>query len=142
MKANIGHGGAISGLNVLVKLLLVCRSRDYRCMWKYKTQYTILFLIWRSVVLKYQGRSLSSWALENNFSAAGGNTASVVEDPSDPSRNAIDDRRQDRVVNVTVRSATVLRNNTQKLINYHTNTHGARPTQEYYSCVLSLTAGT
>lgn len=56
-----------------------------------------------------------------------------MEKTLEPSQNAIDDPRQDHVVNNTAKTATSLRNNIQNLINHFDNTNGTRLTDLSYT---------
>ena len=71
--------------------------------------------------------------LINNFSAAGGNTALVLEEPIDYSRGAVDDPRPDHVVNVTAKISTALCKNTRNLIDYLENNDEVRLTDLSYT---------
>ena len=141
-KANMGHGEAVSGVTALIKTLLVLREQRLppHVGIKNTINHTFPNLEKRGIKIPRKVTEFPSpqpqrrrRALVNNFSAAGGNTALVLEEPLGSSRNAIDDPRQDHVVNVTAKTPTALRNNTQNLINYLDNNNETRLTDLSYT---------
>ncbi|KAL2811319.1 hypothetical protein BJX63DRAFT_277187 [Aspergillus granulosus] len=125
-KSNIGHGESASGVTSLVKVLLMMKENMIPPHCGIKTKINHNFptdLAQRNVHIALQP---TPWTRPssgkrriflNNFSAAGGNTALLMEDA--PLWECDDqDTRPIHVVAVSARSQTALRNNTESLIQY------------------------
>ena len=124
-KANIGHGEAASGVSSLIKVLLMMEKNMIPPHCGIKTRINHTFptnLDERRVNI---AKTPTAWkrtggkprkAFINNFSAAGGNTALLVEDaPFEPvDRRA--DSRSTHVVAVSAKSASSLQGNLTALI--------------------------
>ncbi|CAL5871299.1 uncharacterized protein PFLUO_LOCUS5549 [Penicillium psychrofluorescens] len=125
-KANIGHGESASGVSALIKVLMMMRKNMIPPHCGIKTK------INHNFPTDFQQRNVHI-ALEptpwqrpeggkrktfiNNFSAAGGNTAILMEDA--PLREQItDDSRSVHTVAVSARSQSALKNNSNALLQY------------------------
>ena len=127
IKANIGHGEAASGINSLIKTLMMMKKDAIPANVGIKGVMNKTFpkdLLQRNVHIETQqvpwprnGAQKRKLFL-NNFSAAGGNTAIVMEDG--PLRTAPDavDPRGLQTVTVTARSISSLKKNINNLIQY------------------------
>jgi naphtho-gamma-pyrone polyketide synthase len=129
-KSNIGHGESASGVTSLVKVLLMLKQNMIPPHCGIKTKINHNFptdLAQRNVHIAFKptpwNRPVSGKRkmFINNFSAAGGNTALLMEDA--PLREVTgQDPRNVHVVSVTARSQTALKRNINALIKY-INTH-------------------
>ena len=137
-KANIGHAESASGVASLIKVLTMMKMNEIPPHCGIKTQINRnypLDLQERNVNIAYEP---SSWFRDdcvsgkrtvflNNFSAAGGNTAILLEDAPPPVFN--DDRSDTRtihVITVTGKTAKSLAENTKALLDFleqNPNTH-------------------
>ncbi|EED21099.1 polyketide synthase, putative [Talaromyces stipitatus ATCC 10500] len=129
VKANIGHAESASGVASLIKVLLMMKHNAIppHCGIKTKINHNYpTDLKERNIHIPFQ---LTPWSREdmslgkrlvflNNFSAAGGNTAVLLEDA--PVRNAKDgnDSRSKQPVTVTGKTVKSLKGNIEKLIRY------------------------
>ncbi|THC96964.1 hypothetical protein EYZ11_003572 [Aspergillus tanneri] len=130
VKANVGHGESASGVTALIKVLLMMQKDRIPPHCGIKTKINHGFptdLAQRNV---YIAQKETEWArppqgkrytFVNNFSAAGGNTALLLEDA--PSTDNVDnasqpDPRQHHVVAVSARSAQSLTKNAQSLADF------------------------
>ncbi|KAL2863325.1 polyketide synthase alb1 [Aspergillus lucknowensis] len=128
-KSNIGHGESASGVTSLVKVLLMMQENMIPPHCGIKTKINHNFptdLAQRNVHIAFQPTpwnrpsSGKRRVFLNNFSAAGGNTALLLEDA--PLVDcAAQDTRPVHVVTVSARSKTALRNNIESLIKYLTD---------------------
>lgn len=126
IKANVGHGEAVSGVSALIKCLLML-NRDAippHCgIKKTINQGFPQDLMARNVHIAFKKTPFASKdgsprrIFVNNFSAAGGNTALLLED-APPVRLPKSDPRSHWVIAVSAKSKTALRANTRKLIQY------------------------
>lgn len=91
LKANIGHGESVSGVSALIKVILMMRHGEIPPHCGIKTRVNPAFpkdLAARNVHIDLEStpwlraRGLSRKAIINNFSAAGGNTSLLVEEPA------------------------------------------------------------
>ncbi|PSN62604.1 polyketide synthase [Corynespora cassiicola Philippines] len=127
IKANIGHGEAASGINSLVKVLMMMRKNAIPANVGIKGVMNKTFpkdLLQRNVHIETQQ---VAWPRKNgekrrlflnNFSAAGGNTAVVLEDgPLREAPKGVDPRSM-HTVTVTARSIASLKRNINNLIGY------------------------
>ncbi|KAK3674110.1 Type I Iterative PKS [Recurvomyces mirabilis] len=130
VKANIGHSESASGVSALIKVLKMMQHSQIppHVGIKSKINHNYpLDLAERNVRIHLQtapwrrsdcltGRRM---CFLNNFSAAGGNTALLVEDsPLVPIESIIEDSRGIYPVALTARSATSLRRNMETLIEH------------------------
>ena len=126
VKANVGHGEAVSGVTALIKCLLMMQKNAIPPHCGIKKTINQGFpqdLNARNVHIAFKTTPLVSRdgsprrIFVNNFSAAGGNTALLLEDaPQRPAPEA--DHRGDWVVAVSAKSKSALRANAKNLINH------------------------
>ena len=126
VKANVGHGEAVSGVTAMIKCILMMQKNLIPPHCGIKRTINQGFpqdLNTRNVHIAFKPTPLASSdgsprrIFVNNFSAAGGNTATLLEDA--PSRTVPkDDPRGDWVVAVSAKSKSALRANTRNLIDY------------------------
>ncbi|GCB19650.1 conidial yellow pigment biosynthesis polyketide synthase [Aspergillus awamori] len=125
-KANIGHGESASGVTALVKVLLMMRENMIPPHCGIKTKINSNFptdLAKRNVHIAFQPTPWNRPAsgkrrtFVNNFSAAGGNTALLLEDAPIPERQG-QDPRSFHLVSVSARSQSALKNNVEALVKY------------------------
>ncbi|KAL4758755.1 ketoacyl-synt-domain-containing protein [Aspergillus foveolatus] len=130
-KANIGHGEAASGVSSLIKVLLMMQKDTIVPHCGIKTKINRKFptdLCDRNVHIALQP---TAWprtdslqprrAFVNNFSAAGGNTALMIEDPpaqTQPSKGTTDDTRAIHIIAVSAKVGISLQGNLQSLLGY------------------------
>ncbi|KAL9130124.1 MAG: hypothetical protein Q9217_001598 [Psora testacea] len=140
-KANFGHGEAASGITALIKTLLVLREQKIPPHVGIKGDINRTFpnLKERNLFIPRESTALPAPAqrvgtrngdrtvrrrvLVNNFSAAGGNTAVVMEEGGTKRRDeshkdSRQDSRQDYVICISAKSKTALTNNIKNLIQY------------------------
>ncbi|KAL8944057.1 MAG: hypothetical protein Q9211_000722 [Gyalolechia sp. 1 TL-2023] len=126
VKANVGHGEAVSGVTALIKCLLMLKRNTIPPHCGIKKTINQGFpedLTARNVHIASTKTPFSSndgsprRIFVNNFSAAGGNTALLLED-APPVRPRRTDPRSHWVIAVSAKSKTALRANTRKLIQY------------------------
>ncbi|PYH96131.1 conidial yellow pigment biosynthesis polyketide synthase [Aspergillus ellipticus CBS 707.79] len=125
-KANIGHGESASGVTALVKVLMMMRENMIppHCGIKNKINHNFpTDLAKRNVHIAFQPTPWNRPAsgkrrtFVNNFSAAGGNTALLVEDAPIPQPRG-QDPRTFHLVTLSARSQSALRNNLESLVKY------------------------
>ncbi|KAE8373992.1 hypothetical protein BDV26DRAFT_296398 [Aspergillus bertholletiae] len=127
VKANVGHGESASGVTALIKVLLMMQKN------RIPPHCGIKGIINRHFPTDMEQRNVhiplsgTDWmppgegkrrAFVNNFSAAGGNTAVLVEDapsPKDSWRESSSDPRKYHIVTLSSRSLTSLSNNMRTL---------------------------
>jgi len=141
VKANIGHGEAASGINSLVKILMMMKKNAIPANVGIKGVMNKTFpkdLLQRNVHIETE---MVPWPRNgaekrklflNNFSAAGGNTAVILEDG--PLREAPKgmDPRSMHVVTVSARSIASLKKNIDNLVQYlHENPETTLPSLAY-----------
>ncbi|KAJ5536487.1 hypothetical protein N7513_009673 [Penicillium frequentans] len=125
-KSNIGHGESASGVSALIKVLVMMQKNMIPPHCGIKTKINHNFptdLKQRNVHIAMEptpwnrpaGGKRSSFV--NNFSAAGGNTALLVEDAPIQERTGSDPRSV-HTVTISARSQSALKNNTAALIQY------------------------
>jgi acyl transferase domain-containing protein len=130
-KSNVGHGEAAAGVTSLTKVLLMMRNNTIPPHCGIKTVINRKFpedLFARGIritnkPIKWeQANGSPRRALVNNFSAAGGNTALLLEDA--PSRGAefAHDFRTAHLVAVSAKTASALKANAQALLLFLTHT--------------------
>ncbi|KAL9100808.1 MAG: hypothetical protein Q9163_003856 [Psora crenata] len=126
VKANVGHGEAVSGVTAMIKCLLMMQKNlipPHCGIKKTINQNFPKDLNTRNVHIAFKptplspSDSASRRIFVNNFSAAGGNTATLLEDaPARPAPN--DDPRGEWIVAVSAKSKSALRANTRNLIQH------------------------
>ena len=134
VKSNVGHGEAVSGVTAMIKCLLMMQKNIIPPHCGIKKTINQGFpqdLMARNVHIAFKPTPLASKdgsprrIFVNNFSAAGGNTAMLIEDA--PARSPPkDDPRSDWVVSVCAKSKSSLRNNILRLIQYIDTNPGLR----------------
>ncbi|KAK0115060.1 hypothetical protein ONS96_013530 [Cadophora gregata f. sp. sojae] len=160
LKANIGHGGAASGFSAMVKCLLMLRDDTI------PQNVGIKGIINQTFPPDLQARNVNiplknvHWPksqqkkrtiMVNNFSAAGGNTAVILQEAQNPPVSTMPDPRDAHVVSVSARSRGALKRNLANLIAYideHPQTHlsslsytsTARRMQHNYRISVSVTS--
>ncbi|CAI6338526.1 unnamed protein product [Periconia digitata] len=127
IKANIGHGEAASGINSLVKVLMMMKKNAIPANVGIKGVMNKTFpkdLLQRNVHIETKQVDFPRKGAEprklflNNFSAAGGNTAIILEDgPLREAPTAIDPRGM-QTVTVSARSIASLKTNIRNLIQF------------------------
>lgn len=126
VKANVGHSEAAAGVTALIKVLLMLQKNAIPPHVGIKNSPNPIFLKEidkRNVQIPYEK---TEWprvpgkkrvAVVNNFSAAGGNTSLVVEEP--PLRKVTGiDPRSTHVVAVSAKSKISLKGNIERLLAY------------------------
>lgn len=126
VKANIGHGEASSGVTALIKCLLMLEKNRIPPHCGIKKTINQGFpqdLGARNVHIAFKSTPLTSGdgsprkIFVNNFSAAGGNTAMLLEDA--PTKNLVrEDPRSSHAVAVSAKSKSSLRANIRRIIQY------------------------
>ena len=125
-KANIGHGESASGATSVIKILLMMRNNMIPPHCGIKTRINQRFptdLQERNV---HVATTKIPWTrspggrkvMVNNFSAAGGNTALLLEDAPTKEVSQDRDERTHHVVIVTAKSTISLQKNIQSLLNF------------------------
>lgn len=126
-KSNVGHGESASGVTSLVKVLLMMQKNVIPPHCGIKTSINHNFptdLQQRNVYIAFEP---TPWdrpqpekrkAFLNNFSAAGGNTALLLEDAPLPKTEPAHDPRTVHTVVVSAKSQAALRNNINALLAY------------------------
>ncbi|KAL6705696.1 hypothetical protein ACN47E_006485 [Coniothyrium glycines] len=125
-KSNVGHGEAAAGVTSLAKVLLMLKNSTIppHCGIKTKINHRLPDLESRNVAIATES---TNWdrpqggkrtVLLNNFSAAGGNTALVLEDA--PVFRTIDDPdpRQFHLIAVSAKTPASLENNLRNLLDW------------------------
>jgi naphtho-gamma-pyrone polyketide synthase len=130
VKANIGHAESASGVSSLIKVLMMMQHNEIppHCGIKTKINHTYpLDLAERNVHIALEAKP---WLRENtfngkrtaflnNFSAAGGNTAVLLEDaPLPETDNGETDPRTSHVITVTAKTPKSLKENIAALIDF------------------------
>ena len=126
VKANVGHGEAVSGVTAFIKVLMMMekgRIPPHCGIKKTINQGFPQDLQARNVHIAFKSTPFVTSdgsprrVFVNNFSAAGGNTATLLEDA--PTRQLLrSDPRTDWVVTVTAKSKSALRANLRQIIQY------------------------
>ena len=140
VKANVGHGEAVSGVTAMIKCLLMLQKNQIppHCGIKKTINQTFpTDLNARNVHIAFKPTPLASsdgsprLIFVNNFSAAGGNTATLLEDA--PVRPALkDDGRGDHVITITAKSKSAIRANMKNLVSFiKRNPHTRLPDLSY-----------
>ena len=125
-KSNIGHGEAAAGVTSLAKVLLMLKASIIppHCGIKTKINHRLPDLQARNTFI---AREPLSWprpthgvrqVLLNNFSAAGGNTALVLEDGPEVTLPSSPDARSHHIVAVSAKTPASLESNIKNLISW------------------------
>lgn len=126
-KANIGHGESASGVSALVKVLMMMKKNMIPPHCGIKTKINHNFptdLQQRNVHIAFKPtpwnrpQSGKRMTFVNNFSAAGGNTALLVEDGPLRSEEDVQDPRSVHTVIVSARSQSALKNNINDIVKH------------------------
>lgn len=129
-KANIGHAESASGVSSLIKVLMMMKNNEIppHCGIKTKINHNYpLDLKERNVNIAFKpvpwrrtdSRSGKRTVFLNNFSAAGGNTAVLLEDAPYPLSDATEeDPRTTHLVTVTAKTPKSLQGNINALISH------------------------
>ncbi|KAL1305990.1 hypothetical protein AAFC00_004123 [Neodothiora populina] len=127
IKANIGHGEAASGINSLIKVMMMMKKNAIPANVGIKGEMNKTFpkdlgernvhISQTQVAFPRNGASKRKIFL-NNFSAAGGNTAILLEDGPVAEKPKVTDPRGTLPVTVTARSIASLKRNIQRLQSY------------------------
>ena len=126
-KANIGHGEGVSGVTSLAKVLLMMKNDIIppHCGIKpgSKINHNFPDLSARNVHIAFAPKpwkqeSQPRRVLINNFSAAGGNTALLIEDAPTRPVNQERDPRTSHIVTVSGHVAASLKKNAESLLDY------------------------
>ena len=133
IKANIGHGEAASGINSLVKVLMMMKKDAIPANVGIKgilnknfpkdLAERKIFIETKNVAYKRKNRERRKIFL-NNFSAAGGNTAILLEDGPMREEPKANDPRCSHLVTVSARSIKALKQNIHNIISYLANNVG------------------
>lgn len=129
VKPNIGHSEAASGITSIMKALLVLREHKLPPHIGIKSSINRGFpdLEGRNVVISTGETELPQLnssntkfrVLVNNFGAAGGNTAVIIEAPTIPRTQRLQvDGRPEHIVNITANSKISLMKNIENMIKY------------------------
>lgn len=128
VKANVGHGEAAAGITAMIKILLMLQKNtipphvgikgDINHTFPKEMDERNIHIAFKPTVWPRKGGQ-RRFAFLNNFSAAGGNTALLLEDGSSTNTPRTgEDGRQTHVVVVSARSTASLKGNVQRLLAY------------------------
>ena len=127
VKSNIGHGEAVSGVSALIKVLLMLQKSKIPPHTGIKKQMNVNFapdLKERNVNIAFETTPLPRPAggkrimFINNFSAAGGNTAMLLEDGPEKPTGPTADARSTQVVTVSAKSLSAFKKTLGRLEDY------------------------
>ncbi|KAE8442927.1 hypothetical protein EG329_002531 [Mollisiaceae sp. DMI_Dod_QoI] len=128
VKSNIGHGESSSGVTALIKTLLVLREEKVPKHVGIKSgimNHTFPDFEQRRIKVAFgehgafpRTKERKRRALVNNFGAAGGNTALLIEEAPEKAVTDIVDTRTEHVINVAAKTLTSIKNNIKNLIEY------------------------
>ncbi|KAK7719260.1 polyketide synthase [Botryosphaeria dothidea] len=127
VKANIGHGEAASGINSLIKVMMMMQKNAIPANVGIKGVMNKTFpkdLLQRNVHIEQKQVAWPRKGAEprkvflNNFSAAGGNTAIILEDGPLREAPAVQDPRGSQIVTISARSIASLKRNIQNVIDF------------------------
>ena len=146
VKSNVGHGEAAAGITALIKVLLMLQKNTIPQHVGIKTAINPNFpsdLKARNVHIPFEN---TSWqtnkkrvAFLNNFSAAGGNTALLLEDAPPKVMPTAKDPRSSHVIAVSAKSISSLKKNTQRLLSYiEENPNISLPSLSYTTCARRI----
>ncbi|KAH7094400.1 hypothetical protein FB567DRAFT_510112 [Paraphoma chrysanthemicola] len=125
-KSNVGHGEAAAGVTSLAKVLLMLRHSSIppHCGIKTKINHKLPNLASRNTAI---ASTVVDWprpsegkrqVLLNNFSAAGGNTALVLEDAPQVPTSDVADTRSNHLIAVSAKTPKSLEGNIQRLLDW------------------------
>jgi acyl transferase domain-containing protein len=125
VKANMGHGEAAAGIMAFVKTMLVFQNGTIPPHIGVKTALNPALpdLSKMGVVIPFQAANWSPVATQkrlamvNNFGAAGGNTAMIIEEAS-PRPRLCEDTRESHAITVSAKTAQSLSLNIKRLVEY------------------------
>ncbi|KAM6478351.1 putative conidial pigment polyketide synthase PksP/Alb1 [Trichoderma sp. SZMC 28011] len=128
-KANVGHSESASGVTALIKVLMMMEKNMIppHCGIKGKINHKFpTDLKERNVHIAFKPTEWKRRAefnnirrtFVNNFSAAGGNTALILEDYPELTRSSLQDPRTAHVVTISAKSIPSLKGNIQKMRAY------------------------
>ncbi|KAK3291290.1 putative polyketide synthase [Chaetomium fimeti] len=127
VKANVGHGEAVAGSTALLKVLLMFEKEAIPKHVGIKTAINPGFpkdLDKRNLHIPYEktpwprNSERKRIAVVNNFSAAGGNTSVVLEEPPLRPASETADPRATHVITVSAKSKVSLKGNLERMIAY------------------------
>lgn len=129
VKANVGHGEAAAGITSLIKVLLMMQYNTIPPHCGIKTRINHKFpndLPARHVQIadkpvrweRFPHHRSPRRALINNFSAAGGNTALLLEDSPERDHEKMSDPRSTHVIAISAKNASSLQANAQRLLSF------------------------
>jgi acyl transferase domain-containing protein len=128
VKANVGHGESASGITALIKSLLVLREERMPPHVGIKSgviNRTFPDLKQRNIKVALSGAEAFPCKQErkrrflvNNFGAAGGNTAVLLEEGPTKAPGDMIDTRPEHIINVSAKTTTSFKNNIQSLLRY------------------------
>lgn len=125
VKSNISHGGAAAGVMSLIKMLLMLQHNAIPPHCSIKTKINSSFpenLSRRGVLIAKESKAwrrqhgTSRKAVINNFSAAGGNTALLLQDPPERNDDIRGDPCQHHIIAISAKSPSALKANARNLI--------------------------
>ena len=123
VKSNIGHGEAVSGVSALIKVLMMLQKSKIPPHTGIKGKMNVNFapdLKERGVNIAFKTTPFirkpggKRTVFINNFSAAGGNTAMLLEDGPEPVSHAADPRST-QIVTVSAKSLAAFKKNLAKM---------------------------
>lgn len=125
-KSNVGHGEAAAGVTSLAKVLLMLKNSTIppHCGIKTKINHKLPDLDSRNTSIAMtpvpwnRPTNGKRQVLLNNFSAAGGNTALVLEDAPEILTSDVPDIRSKHLVAVSAKTPTSLENNLKNLLQW------------------------
>ena len=126
-KANVGHGEGVSGITSLIKVLLMMKHETIppHCGIKPGSKINRNYpdLAARNVHIAFEPQAWPRTktprrVLINNFSAAGGNTALLLEDAPERSWSEAEDPRTSHVVNISGHVGKSLKSNAELLLSH------------------------
>ena len=127
VKANVGHGEAVAGTTALLKLLLMFGKEAIPRHVGIKNAINPGFpkdLDKRNLRIPYEktpwprSRERKRIAVINNFSAAGGNTSIVIEEPPLRATSVEVDPRSTHIIAMSAKSKVSLKGNLERLVAY------------------------
>ncbi|TVY17729.1 Atrochrysone carboxylic acid synthase [Lachnellula arida] len=127
VKANVGHGEAVTGPTALLKVLLMLEKETIPPHVGVKTGINPIFpkdLDKRNLRIPYQKQPWSRVpgkkriAVVNNFNAAGGNTCLAIEEGPLREESEVVDPRSSHLIAVSAKSKVSLKGNLERLIAY------------------------
>lgn len=126
VKGNVGHGEAAAGIMALIKVLLMFQKNTVPRHVGIRTVLNPNFpnLSERNVKIPYEETvwprqaDRKRYAIVNNFSAAGGNTTLLVEEPPIKAHPQSEDPRSAMVVTLSAKGKTSLKKNLENMISH------------------------